>query len=401
MSGLVFELSPPESRRRLFELARFLSRGTRRLSEQGWQRLQATALEQQVPVVELERILDELGVQRPSVATKGVPERQETRHDPPVPAGTTWQSTVTDSMGENAQFEPVVRQDPGEVRRSRDEVGGALDPLLRNMVRVVPGEFSMGSHEDERGRFENEGPQHQVIITRPFLVCTVPVHQGLWQMTMGYNPSAFAGKENPVERVSWFDAAAFCNELSRTAGLPDAYVFEDTSGHVGERDFSARVRWAGPGQDGFRLLSEAEWEFCARGGVSGRSTGQRAFLSRQQWAASVAWFSENSGSTTHPVGGKLPCTRLGLRDVLGNVAEWVWDVYEPYPGQPMTTGVMRGLDRMDPVGPRDSSTAVRCVRGGSWASPIRGIREAFRGALPPHRREKTVGLRVARSIVRV
>ncbi len=256
----------------------------------------------------------------------------------------------------------------------------------------------MGSQPAEQGRYGNEGPEHRVMITRPFLVSAVPVTQALWQTVMDDNPSHFKGSRRPVERISWYDAVAFCNALSKIAGLPDAYVFEQVDGRPGSPGFRGRVRWVGPGHDGFRMLTEAEWEFCARGGPAGASGSNRAFMSHRKWLSNVAWYSANSERSTHPVGQLNPHTSTALRDMLGNVAEWVWDVYCPYSAQQLPTGKLRGIDQIDPVGPFPGKNATRCIRGGSWATPIRGMREAFRGALPPHRREKTVGLRIARSI---
>ena len=212
------------------------------------------------------------------------------------------------------------------------------------------------------GEFAREG--RRVRLTRPFLIGMAPVTQGEYEALLGVNPSKFKGAEHPVEQVSWNDAVRFCNALSRASGLDEAYVVDGDT-----------VRWKGLDCAGYRLPTEAEWEYACRAGTTGERYGE---------LDSIAWYSENSGKTTHPVGQKQP-NAWGLYDTLGNVWEWCWDWH----------GDLPKADASDPLGPSGGSDRV--PRGGSWYSVADDARAAYRHYWCPGYRYDHLGFRLARS----
>ena len=234
---------------------------------------------------------------------------------------------------------------------------------MKGYVRVPAGSFLMGSAADEAEFEALEGPQHRVHLGRSFWLKATPVTQGEWEAVMGANPSRFAacGADCPVEQVSWEDAVAYLNALSDREGL--------------ERCYEGAV-FKGAGCLGYRLPTEAEWEYAARAGTSGARYGE---LTR------IAWCWESSGDRTRPVGAKAP-NAWGLYDMLGNVYEWVQDWEGAYAGEEAT----------DPVGP--ASGAYRVLRGGGWSGDLRDVRAAYRASAPPDHRSDLVGFRPARSI---
>ena len=224
-------------------------------------------------------------------------------------------------------------------------------------VWVPPGEFRMGS----RSRYadSDEKPVTRVRLTRGFWLGKYEVTQAQWESVMGSNPSRFknCGANCPVERVSWEDVQAFIRKLN---------------GRSGGR--------------GYRLPTEAEWEYAARGGTTADTyagdltnlRGNDPVLNR------IAWYRENSGRRTHPVGRKAP-NGWGLHDMLGNVWEWVGDWYGDYPG-----GTVTG-----PSGPGSGSNRV--VRGGSWDFNARICRSANRSRNSPGVRYDGLGFRLLRT----
>jgi formylglycine-generating enzyme required for sulfatase activity len=203
-----------------------------------------------------------------------------------------------------------------------------------NMVLVEGGTFQMGDTFGDGG--SDERPVHPVTVSS-FYLGAAPVTQKEWRDMMGTSPSYFKGDDLPVQNVSWIDAVQYCNKLSAAKSLEPCYAF---SGSNMICDFS---------KNGFRLPTEAEWEFAARGG--GRSSGLR--YSGSNKAEAVAWFGANSGGTPHPVKQKQ-ANELALFDMTGNVWQWCWDRYGRYAAGPQT----------NPQGA--SSGDNRVLRGGSW-----------------------------------
>jgi formylglycine-generating enzyme required for sulfatase activity len=212
----------------------------------------------------------------------------------------------------------------------------------------------------------DEKPVHQVTITRDFYMMESEVTQGLYQSVMGNNPSKFSrcGSDCPVERVSWFDAVRFANKLSQKEGLEECYQINGNS-----------VRWSNKSCNGWRLPTEAEWEYA--GDVYFNYAGSSN-------ADAVSWTKENSRRKTHKVCGKK---RNGyeLCDMSGNVNEWVWDWYGAYSNE----------SQSDPTGV--STGSYRVYRGGSWNSNARDSRVSDRISNSPMLTNGVLGFRLGRT----
>jgi formylglycine-generating enzyme required for sulfatase activity len=232
------------------------------------------------------------------------------------------------------------------------------------MVWVEGGTFQMGSNNG----FGDEKPVHTVTVGG-FYMGKYEVTQKEWVEIMGINPSWFKGDNLPVELVSWNEAIEYCNRLSLKEGLTPAYR---GSGDNIACNFNA---------SGYRLPTEAEWEYAAK-------DGNRNYLSYEYAGGNnvdvVAWYYENSGDTTHPVGMKQP-NSLGLYDMSGNVYEWCWDWYGSYSGG----------NQANPSGPASSGTS-RVGRGGSWSGTAASVRSALRSYGTPSDRDSNLGFRLVR-----
>ena len=238
------------------------------------------------------------------------------------------------------------------------------------MISVRGGNFFMGSNENrvtER--------VHEVTI-RSFLLSETPVTQWLYNAVMGDNPSVFKDDNNPVDSVSWFDAVQFCNALSALNNLPPAYIID------GEN-----VTW-NRASKGYRLPTEAEWEFAARGGINGPSGPQdRVYFAGGDESASpldFCWFSMNAKTAPHPVREKRP-NQLGLYDMSGNVWEWCWDWHADYPTDPV----------VDYAGPATGKN--RIYRGGSYLNNLGQLRASFRIWDSPALKVRSLGFRIAQN----
>lgn len=217
------------------------------------------------------------------------------------------------------------------VRKAGETMTG---PHGIELVWCPPGTFTMG---------EGDGA-HQVTLTKGFWIGKTPVTQDQWQKVMGSNPSHFKGPQKPVEMVSWNDAQEFLNKLGA----------------------------------GYRLPTEAEWEYACRAG----STTRYCFGDSQGELREYAWFAPNRGRTTYPVGQKKP-NAWGIHDMHGNVCEWCQDWYGGYPKGAVT----------DPTGADQASARVR--RGGSWHDVASLCLSAYRYGSEPGYRYSTLGFRVA------
>jgi len=263
-----------------------------------------------------------------------------------------------------------------------------------NFVRVPGGTFLMGSAEGTPNSQANERPV-RVVTVSPFYMSRFPVTQGEWFDVMGSNPSHFQGarvlagvnwRNLPVENVSWYDALVFSNRLSIARGLTPAYSIRGSTNpdDWGPVPTGGNATWNAvtvvSGSTGYRLPTEAQWEFAARGGHG--SPGNFTF-SGSNTAAEVAWHNANSGNRTREVGTLRP-NALGLYDMSGNASEWVWDWFGNYPSVAQT----------DPVGASSGSLRVR--RGGSWLGSAGDVRSAFRDWSAPFLRSDSFGFRLVR-----
>ena len=234
-----------------------------------------------------------------------------------------------------------------------------------DMVLVGGGTFLMGKD----GTSEYNPPPHRVKV-HAFYIGRTEVTQAQWKAVMGNNPSKTPGSALPVEKVNWFNAVDFCNKLSLKAGLHPAYR---RTGNTVMCDWNV---------DGFRLPTEAEWEFAARGGR--KSKGY--LYSGGNDPDTVAWYCDNSQFKTHPVGTKVP-NELGIYDMSGNVWEWCWDWHGlKYDPESVIT---------DPRGP--SSGVERTGRGGDWIIKEPRIGDDH-GNYEPGSSEAMSGFRLAASL---
>jgi formylglycine-generating enzyme required for sulfatase activity len=248
--------------------------------------------------------------------------------------------------------------------------GHGLSAFTFDVAYIPPGEFEMGSPNSEVGRFSDED-LHHVRLTRGFELGVVPVTQALYGALMGTNPSGCNGDpvKLPVESISWFDAVRFCNAVSRGCGLPEAYNIG-----AGPEPTVSLDRASG----GFRLPTEAEWEYAARAGT-------RHLFAGGDDLGALGWFQGNSGGRTQAVGQKR-ANGWGLHDISGNVWEWCWDWRGAYPSGRV----------VDPVGPASGSNRV--FRGGSWRFDPQYARVAFRYSFPPGYRNDGLGVRLLRTV---
>jgi eukaryotic-like serine/threonine-protein kinase len=240
------------------------------------------------------------------------------------------------SVSESTNTGSVDRQ-PGKVMTN--SIGMML-------VYIQPGEFQMGSNN------YGEKPIHTVTITKGFYMGIYEVTQEQYQQVMGTNPSNFKGSNLPVEAVSWHDAVGFCTKLSQKEGKT------------------------------YRMPTEAEWEYACRAGT----TTQFSFGDDKSQLGDYAWYKQNSGDKTHPVGEKKP-NAWGLYDMLGNVWEWCQDWYAEdwYSKGPAE----------NPLNESYGDKSCRVVHGGSWNGHSYGCRVSIRGSGGnPDGRYDSLGFRV-------
>ncbi len=237
---------------------------------------------------------------------------------------------------------------------------------------IPPGRFMMGSPEDEPGRYEDEGPRHEVMVHRGFWLADTPCTQAMWQVVMGDNPSRFVSFDRPVERVSWDDCRTFLAELNDHRPGLEARLPREAEWEYACRAGTETATYAGPieilGRNNAPILDEIAWyggnsdvDFELDNGVDAT------------WREKQYLDTEKAG--THPVASKSP-NAWGLYDTLGNVREWCHDRWSSHYDSP----------RMD---------TGRVVRGGSWVSVARNVRAAYRFHYEPSDRFYNLGFRLA------
>ena len=215
---------------------------------------------------------------------------------------------------------------------------------------------------------------------KAFLIGHSQVTQELWESVMGANPSSQKGAHLPVHDVSWFDCVYFCNKLSGLEGLSPAYEVRSSYDEIGN-EYEPEVT-LNKEANGYRLPTEAEWEYAAKAGGEFKYSGSDTL-------DEVAWYEGNSGFETHPVGQKQ-ANGWGLYDMTGNVWEWCSDEWsDDYSAH------KQGVS--DPLNGRPGA-ALRVNRGGSWDGGAVSCRVAYRYRYTPDYRSRILGLRLSRSI---
>ena len=271
---------------------------------------------------------------------------------------TTFRQTVTISEGQTVSISGSLTSSTSSstanaLSSSGSSLSGnALTIPVKNginieMVKVEAGSFDMGATSEMENPNEDEKPVHRVTLTNNYYVGKYEVTQALWQAVMGSNPSSFKGYDLPVETVSWDDCQDFISKLNAMTGKR------------------------------FRLPTEAEWEYAARGGK--KSRGYQ--YSGSNTLDDVAWYYGNSGNKTHVVGTKHP-NELGIYDMTGNVIEWCQDWYGSYSSSPQT----------NPIGAVSGS--FRVYRGGGWYYSAGCCRSSSRDYRSPGGRGNYLGLRL-------
>lgn len=249
-----------------------------------------------------------------------------------------------------------------QTKPTKDQYGKKMTVRVGTAVQVFrwvgPRTFMQGSPKGEAGRWDDEGPQREVELTRGYWLGETPVTQAFWKAVMGTNPSRFQGDDKPTEMVSWDDTKAFCSKLNALA----------------------------PGLD-VRLPTEAEWENACRAGTTKATWVGDLTLSSDGVRApeldELAVYYGNSPDGTMPVRSKQP-NPWGFSDMLGNVYEWCEDFFGLYEAGPV----------VDPTGPVRGSTRV--IRGGCWYSLARSVRAASRNGDDARLRDDSLGFRLAR-----
>ena len=265
------------------------------------------------------------------------------------PIGMAAQSTITRNKPKPAVTKPKPAAKPKAKpapRRNSSATGlsAEFNKLINNMVYVSGGTFIMGGDDSS-----DQMPTHSVTLSS-YYICKYEVTQALWRAVMGSNPSNFKGNNLPVENVSWYDCQTFIKRLNSYTGR------------------------------NFRLPTEAEWEFAARGGNYSRHYKYRG----SNHIDDVAWYIDNSNKRPHPVGTKQ-ANELGLYDMSGNVGEWCsdWD------------GSYSSYSQTNPTGPNSGSSRVN--RGGFWRYNARYCRTPERSSNAPDYCVNFIGLRLVLS----
>lgn len=248
-----------------------------------------------------------------------------------------------------------------------------------DLVFIKGGTFTMGSPTSEISRQKDE-IQHRVML-HDFYLGKYEVTQKEYREVMNTEPGNFRRDDLPVENVTWFEAIQYCNERSRKEGLTPAYSISGTGDAV-------TVSW-NRNANGYRLPTEAEWEYACRAGTeSPFYTGNNITTGQANYYGTYPYNNASPGEyreRTIPVGG-FASNAWGLYNMHGNVWEWCWDWYGEYPAGAQT----------DPIGP--SNGTYRVNRGGGWNDFGRHLRSAYRAAHPPANRTFNLGFRVARNV---
>ena len=317
-------------------------------------------------------------------STSGSTIRYTTDNSEPTSASTVYATPI--SIGVTTTLKAKAFK-TGWNSSQTAEANYNINFLSQQMVLVPSGTFSMGRTS---GAGEtDELPVHSVTLSS-FYMSKYEVIQADWNELLGNNPSYFSSDMyKPVEDVSWYAAIVYCNTLSIADGLIPVYSILGSTNPLNwgaipitlNNDWNAATMNAAA--NGYRLPTEAEWEYAARGGVN---TPDYTY-SGSNTLNDVAWTQSNSGSTTHPVGQLAP-NGLGIYDMTGNVHEWCWDWY--------SNAYYAASEAINPTGPAAGSW--RILRGGSWNDFVSDLcRVPSRNALVPYTSVYTNGLRIVKN----
>ena len=263
----------------------------------------------------------------------------------------------------------------------------ALENIAENFVLISGGSFQMGSPETESWRSEDE-VLHTVTVS-DFYMSIYELTQAEYQEITGENPSNFVGEDLPVENVTWLDAVRYCNARSEREGLEPVYTIDGQT-----------VTW-NRGADGYRLPTEAEWEYACRAGTvtpfhteTSISAEEANYYGHYPYEIEGNYFSQENlttkpgqyRQTTVAVNSFSP-NAWGLYNMHGNVGEWVWDYYGEYGTDSVT----------DPTGAETGT--LRVYRGGGWNDFAKNMRSAYRATLPEDKGSFNIGIRLVRGVL--
>ena len=274
----------------------------------------------------------------------------------------------------------------GIADNSETETTKTLENIAENFVLIPGGTFQMGSPESENWRSEDE-TQHTVTV-RDFYMSVYELTQAEYQEIMEENPSTFSGSDLPMENVTWLDAIRYCNARSEKEGFEPAYTIEGQT-----------VIW-NRGADGYRLPTEAEWEYACRAGTvtpfnteNSISAEEANYYGHYPYEIEGNYFSQENlttkprqyRQTTVAVNSFSP-NAWGLYNMHGNVGEWVWDYYGDYGTEAVT----------DPIGAETGT--LRVYRGGGWNDFAKNMRSAYRATFAEDKGSFNIGIRLVRGI---
>jgi len=316
---------------------------------------------------------------QPAPEPAGISLEQSEQQPASEPTDISLEQSEQQPASESA--DPTPEQPAFEQQHGQTQTAGTQQrPRLAGFVWINGGTFMMGSPEDELERYNHE-TRHQVTVSG-FYMGKYEVTQKEYLLVMGTIPSHFKGLDLPVENVTWYDAVEYCNRLSLKEGLTPAYLITSVS----DSTANLSISW-NRAANGYRLPTEAEWEYACRAGTTTPfSTGINISTEQANFDGSYLYNNYVKGEyrkKTTPVGSFAP-NGWGLCDMHGNVFEWCWDWFGDY----------SSAEQTDPEGP--PSGAFRTIRGGNFITTAQNLRSARRNYFYPSSTSYIIGFRLVR-----